>query len=581
MIKELVEFGKRISWGQERAIVKESCVMLISIDENGEFLGFIHYDKEIEAEVLVKYDKKKNDWGYLSAKKGQVRFLLDKSDAVLGIGDKDAENKHKMFLRKLYSYDSVQALKPVFLFYKEDGKGLKKAIEEFKKLDKTVNGNISFMVNTTPLLEMPEVQKAIIERFHETENNLFDSLRHKKVCSVCGKTNNPVLDEPYGLVKMPKGQTAGCALVSFNESAFESYGLKGNLNASLCREYARNLTEALSFMLSKGNVVPKTEKREEHYKYKHQVKISDTTVALFWTREMTNDDDCFSILDEPDEENVRNFLNSAWTGDHRLGSVMDTNMFYSCTLSSAAARIAVRDWTALSLDEYKHNLADWFHDIEIQNNSDETLVYNSLQKLINATQRDKKPNEKQKSDLNSKARIGSVLWNAAIKGRKYKIPTEVLQYVLNRIFIGNIFGSERAAIIKLIINRNTDKNMKSTLDVSNTSVAYLCGRLFAVIESMQWKAIGKVNNSIKDRFFTAAASQPAYIFGMLLTKNVPIYQHKTRGYLAKELEEIAGIISKQGSLPPRFSIIEQGEFALGYYFQRNHKSNTEKEESNN
>ena len=80
-------------------------------------------------------------------------------------------------------------------------------------------------------------------------------------------------------------------------------------------------------MLSKGNVIPKTEKREEHYKYRHRIKISDTTVALFWTREMTNDDDSFFILDEPDEENVRNLLKSAWTGDQRLGSVVDTNMF--------------------------------------------------------------------------------------------------------------------------------------------------------------------------------------------------------------------------------------------------------------
>ena len=116
--------------------------------------------------------------------------------------------------------------------------------------------------------------------------------------------------------------------------------------------------------------------------------------------------------------------------------------------------------------------------------------------------------------------------------------------------------------------------MKSTLDETNTSVAYLCGRLFAVIESMQWKAMGNVNSGVKDRFFAAAASQPAYVFGTLLTKNVPIYQHKIGSYLAKELNEIAERISEIGSFPQRFSTIEQGEFALGYYFQRNHKKET-------
>ena len=131
-------------------------------------------------------------------------------------------------------------------------------------------------------------------------------------------------------------------------------------------------------------------------------------------------------------------------------------------------------------------------------------------------------------------------------------------------------------IIKLIINRNTNKNMKSHLDESNRSIAYMCGRLFAVIESMQWKAIGNVNSGVKERFFAAAASQPAYVLGTLLTKNVPIYQHKIGGYLAKELNDIAGIISERGSFPQRFSLIEQGDFALGYYFQRTHKVDNEK-----
>ena len=83
--------------------------------------------------------------------------------------------------------------------------------------------------------------------------------------------------------------------------------------------------------------------------------------------------------------------------------------------------------------------------------------------------------------------------------------------------------------------------------------------------------MGNVNSSIKDKFFAAAAAQPAHVFGTLLTKNVPIYQHKINGYLAKELNDIAGKISEKGRIPNRFTTIEQGEFALGYYFQKNHK----------
>ena len=260
--------------------------------------------------------------------------------------------------------------------------------------------------------------------------------------------------------------------------------------------------------------------------------------------------------------------------------IISANMFYNCTLSSAAARIAVRDWTAISLEEYRQNLADWFQDIEMMDYNGE-IVYVPLRLLVNATQRDQKLGEKKKADLNAKASTGTMLWNSAIKGRSYKIPLEVLQSVLSRIWKDDYFSAARAAVIKLVINRNTNKDMKSTLDESNTSVAYLCGRLFAVIESMQWKAIGNVNSSVKNRYFTAAASQPAFIFGTLLTKNVPIYQHKIGGYLAKELNDIAGTISKQGKLPLRFSTIEQGEFALGYYFQRTQKANNETTENIN
>jgi len=554
MIQELVEFGRRITKDKSMALKEETFAVDIVINGEGHFQRFIAGDKQTtETEVIT-------------AKKGKARFLLDKCEEVLGVGD-NSEKKHKLFLDKLEVYKGIPSLIPLFKFYDANNEnGLKKAVAEFEKLDKKAKAeNMTFMVGTTRLLETDEIRSAIIKKFEENERKAANG----KICSICGTANSPVLDEPHGLVKMPKGQTAGCALVSYNENAFESYGLKGNLNSSICRECARNYIEGLRFLLSDGHNVVEDDNEKGHYHYNHRIKISDNTITLFWTREEADVLDPFSVFDTPDTTEIKRLFDSVWSGKSAVGSIIDTNMFYSCTLSSSAARIAVRDWTAMSLDEYKKNLAEWFQDIEMVDNNSE-LSYSPLHWLINATQRDKKPGEKLKADLNSKTRIGTILWNAAIKGHSYKIPIEVLQYVLNRIWKKDNFSKDRAALIKLVINRNTSKNMKATLDESNTSVAYLCGRLFAVIESMQWKAIGNVNNGVKERYFAAAASQPS-ILGILLTKNVPIYQHKIGGYLAKELNEIAGKISEVGSFPQRFSTIEQGEFALGYYFQRNHK----------
>lgn len=578
MIQELVEFGKRVTEGKSKAFVEEPFSIVICIDTNGEFKGFITGAEQfIEAPIVTEHKGGKGTIGVIKAKQGHARFLLDKSEEVLGFGD-SANKKHGAFIEVLERYRGVQALLPVFLFYNKKNKnGLEKAIDAFSKLEKKFqSGNITFMVDTTLLLKDDEVRFAISKLFEEDERNLLNG----KTCSICGTSNSPVLDETHGSVKMPKGQKAGSALVSYNEVAFESYGLKGNLNSSICRECARNYIEGLSFLLTDRFQVEGKEKQKPYYHYNHRINISDTTVALFWTRESIEEFDPFVVYDVPDASEVKNLIESVWAGKKDIIATVDTNMFYSCTLSSAAARIAVRDWTAISLEQYKKNLSEWFLDIEIEG-KDKKISYCSLKQLINATQKDKKPDEKPKSDLNSKARIGACLWIAAIKGHSYKIPLEVLQGVLIRLWKGDYLSVERAAIIKLIINRNTNKNMKSTLDETNTSVAYLCGRLFAVIEYMQWKAIGSVNSSVKDRFFTAAASQPAYIFGTLLTKNVPVYQHKIGGYLAKDLNEIAGLISEKGKFPQRFTTIEQGEFALGYYFQRNHKRDNESSENIN
>lgn len=570
MIQELVEFGKRVTKGKSMAFKEEPFVIDLVINEDGEFLRFIVGDKRtIETEVIT-------------AKKGKARFLLDKCDEVLGYSE-GSEKKHKLFLDKLGLYRGLPALEPVFKFYDANNeKGVNKAVAAFDELDKKVKAeNLTFMVGTTRLLETDEIRSAIIKKFEENEKQASNG----KICSICGTSNSPVLDEPHGYLRFKKrflkkdgslgiismGHPTGQnTLVSYNEKVFESYNLTGNLNSSICRECAKNYVAALNFLEAEG--YPK----DKFFQYRHRVDISDTTIVLFWTRKEVDDFDPFDVIELPDVSNVKQLLDSAWKGNYTIGSVIDTNMFYSITLTPSA-RTIVRDWTAMSLNEYKKNLAEWFSDIEMVDN-DGKLTYSPLRWLINATQRDKRQGEKSKSDLNSKTRIGTILWNAAIKGHSYKIPLEVIQYVLNRIWKKDDFSKERASLIKLVINRNTNKHMKSTLDEANTSLAYLCGRLFAVIESMQWKAMGNVNSGVKERYFAAVASQPS-ILGTLLTKNVPIYQHKIGGYLAKELNEIAGKISEVGSFPQRFSTIEQGEFALGYYFQRNHKKETT--ESNN
>ena len=54
------------------------------------------------------------------------------------------------------------------------------------------------------------------------------------------------------------------------------------------------------------------------------------------------------------------------------------------------------------------------------------------------------------------------------------------------------------------------------LDPSNSSPAYQCGRLLAVLEDIQRAAIPGAKATIVDRFFGTASSAPASVFGRLM-----------------------------------------------------------------
>ena len=53
------------------------------------------------------------------------------------------------------------------------------------------------------------------------------------------------------------------------------------------------------------------------------------------------------------------------------------------------------------------------------------------------------------------------------------------------------------------------------LDLENKNQAYLCGRLFAILEKIQSDAIPGANSTIKERYYGAASTTPTTVFGRL------------------------------------------------------------------
>jgi CRISPR-associated protein Csd1 len=111
--------------------------------------------------------------------------------------------------------------------------------------------------------------------------------------------------------------------------------------------------------------------------------------------------------------------------------------------------------------------------------------------------------------------------------------------------------------------------MTASLDPNSQDAAYLCGRLFAVFERLQYLALGGVNAGVVDRFYASASVTPALVMGRLF-RNAQFHLAKTDGGKAenvrKDFEEIASALGRK--FPASLDLEAQGRFALGYYHQK-------------
>lgn len=109
------------------------------------------------------------------------------------------------------------------------------------------------------------------------------------------------------------------------------------------------------------------------------------------------------------------------------------------------------------------------------------------------------------------------------------------------------------------------------LDMNNPDPGYLCGRLMAVLESIQRLAIPNANATITDRFYGTASSAPASVFGNLIRKSQSHLAklRKERPGTERALQErLETIQAGLNTFPKTLTLEQQGLFGLGYYHQR-------------
>ena len=498
-------------------------------------------------------------------------FLCDNSTYMLGIDKKgkpdrskecfeSAQQKHKEILDGV-SVKEAYAILSYFEKWKPEDAEEHPALKDI--LDDILAGaNIIFSVDGKYAQEIPEIAAAW-EVYNQQPGD-----GKQGICLVTGERAE--IARTHGTFQGVQGaQSSGAALVSFNAPAFESYGKEQSYNAPVGSYAVYAYTTGLSKLLADR---------------KHVTTIGDTTV-VYWAEDGEEIyQNVFAAVSEPMTDNLdivdavfKNLKGEkAISGDTVLADLNLNQRFYILGLAPNAARIAVRFFYQDSFGSILANMKAHYDRLSIVKPSMDRIDYlgtwRLLQETVNKKSRDKKaiPN------------MAGALYRAVISGSRY--PDALYHAVLGRIRAEQDSNETfkitrgRAAIIKayLLKNKNMEKEeITVALNENSNNIAYILGREFAVLETIQEDANPGINTTIKDRYFNSACATPAAIFPILFKlKNSHIRKINREGtkiYYEKLLGELQDKLTiREGQeifCPKRLSLEEQGMFILGYYHQ--------------
>jgi CRISPR-associated protein Csd1 len=372
-------------------------------------------------------------------------------------------------------------------------------------------------------------------------------------------------------------QSSGASLVSFNLDAFSSYGKEQGANAPTSETASFRYGAALNRMLDRGS----TNRLARPIGDTSVVFWANTSAVVDETAAKAAENAFVAWFDQPAQSGqgaddaseaakLRDALDMLAKGrpiqDLRLGLVPGTR-FHVLGLAPNAARLSVRYWLDDSFEAFARRLADHYRDLAIEP-APWGVKPPSIQRLL------VKITALQEKFDNIPPLLASEVTRAVLSGTRY--PRTLLTAAIIRLRAGDDPGSGwHAAAIRAVLARDHRLRSKRedwlvSLDKDFRDPAYQLGRLFAAVETAQRMALGRVNATIRDRYFGAASATPASVFPLLL-RGAQNHLGKLRkdrkgGWLEREIEEITDHLSPE--LPRSLAMEPQGRFVIGYYHQR-------------
>lgn len=512
-------------------------------------------------------------------------FLCDNASYLLGLYEKedgDEKEREKKRKRAIQCFEASKEIhcsllsdvnneiaKAIILFFGkwEPENQEKKDIPGFLEKDLLSGGWISFWLRengkTADAVSDDEIKRAwICSREGEEDNTSC------MISLVTGNNETIARIHPY-IKGIKNAQSAGASLVSFNKSAFESYGHtneKGR-NAPIDVSSTQAYVTALNYLLASSN---------------HHGFIADSTV-VFWSKKNSSDSancDVFALamgfaqtskelLPEAADENLKAAVkNLSWGKMIDVQGVSLGDEFFLLGLAPNNARVSVRFFLHDTFGALMQHIEEHYKLVDICHSASDKRILTPYW-LLESIEKSKSSNSK--NDKSVSTPLSAPLLRSILQGTPY--PESLFQNVLLRIRAKQEVKREYAAIIKAYLIRNTQRNETEVtvgLNEENTSMSYLLGRAFYVFEWIQEMANGDTN--IASRYLGSAAATPAVTFPILLklsTAHLSKIGRKNKGTRIYLEQRLGGILSSVGNeFPKHLSLPEQGEFYLGYYQQK-------------
>ncbi|MEW2530685.1 type I-C CRISPR-associated protein Cas8c/Csd1 [Streptomyces sp. NPDC047071] len=381
------------------------------------------------------------------------------------------------------------------------------------------------------------------------------------LCLVCGKDGEllSTIAESIKSGAIPSGGRGRDAqLVSINAAAQGRGGAIQLVNTPVCEGCGGRAMAALNLLLASD-----TNRR----------RTADS-VTVWWTQEPV--DDLFGSLDAATDAAVARLLESLNKHpDPVTAERVDPRAYYALTLGLNNARAVVLDWLDIPIGRLRNHLGAWFEHHRVHDGWNQRYVYLPLWRLALAAGRwDAKAN-KYITGSAPKGLELELLHAALTRG---PVPARLLPHLLQRIRADRRIDPPRCALLRLALHTNRKDHQVSApadrLDTAQRDPGYLCGRVFAVLEAIQYAALPDVKATIGDKFFGTAMTAPAAVLTTLrqgANAHLKRLRRDNPGAhiaLSRRLSETFAAFDADEGIPALLTTVQQARFVLGYEQQR-------------